>query len=367
MSTVLDARLKVERGDFVLDAAVQLAAGEVLALLGPNGSGKSTLLEALAGLLVPDSGTVTVLGSTLTSREGGAIVGVPPERRRIGLLGQDPLLFPHLSAEDNVAFGQQAQGATRRLALTEARGWLDAVGLAGFATRKPAELSGGQQQRVAIARALAARPSVLLLDEPMAALDVQTAVVMRKLLRDQLTRSGTPAIVVTHDVLDAIVLADRVAILHEGRIIDEGPTARVLGLPRNSFIAALAGLNLVHGTGLGGRAGSDDRSVGIRLLDGRILRGHAGHSGRAAVGPASAVFPPAAVAVSLAEPAPDDELNRWSATIAALEPSSGGIRVRTVEDAGVAAERCRAGDLRIHIDRTFPLEEVPQALAYVGE
>ncbi|GAB3125525.1 ABC transporter ATP-binding protein [Glaciibacter psychrotolerans] len=352
MNTVLDARLRVRRGDFILNAAVRVAAGEVLAVLGPNGSGKTTLLAAVAGLLVPESGAVTVSGRLMTSRTERASLCVPPARRGIGLLGQEPLLFPHLSAVDNVAFGQQAQGMSRRSALSDARGWLDAVGLSGFEDRKPAQLSGGQQQRVAIARALAARPRVLLLDEPMAALDVQNAVAIRQLLREQLTRSGTPAIIVTHDVLDALVLADRAAILHDGRIIDEGPTAQVLGAPRTQFIAALAGLNLVRGTRVrvAGDAGFDAGFDGIRLPDGRILRGHAGRAGHAAVwqgpGPASAVFPPSAVSVSVsvavsvgfAEPVVDDLLNRWSAIISALEPSSGGIRVRTVDDSGVAAE-----------------------------
>lgn len=259
----LEAALLVRRGSFVLDATISVQRGEVLALLGPNGSGKSTLLAALAGLIPPETGTVTVTGRALTRRGPGMPrrnrLVVPPDRRSVGLLGQKPLLFPHLSALQNVAFGQRSLGVRAGDAETDARSWLRAVGLAGLEHRKPAALSGGQQQRVAIARALAARPEVLLLDEPLAALDVQTAAMTRTLLREQLTRSGTTAILVTHDVLDAIVLADRVAILSEGRIIDEGPKERVLGAPRNQFIAALAGLNLVEGVAVG-RVGAAERA-----------------------------------------------------------------------------------------------------------
>ncbi|MEO6827683.1 MAG: ATP-binding cassette domain-containing protein [Microbacteriaceae bacterium] len=363
--TALEARLVVRRGSFELDAAVRVRRGEVLALLGPNGSGKSTLLAALAGLILPQSGTVSVSGRTLT-RVGvpGARVAIAPERRSVGLLGQKPLLFPHLTALQNVAFGPRAAGMPSATAAQDARVWLHAVGLAGFEHRRPAALSGGQQQRVAIARALAARPEVLLLDEPLAALDVQTAALTRTLLREQLTRSGTTAILVTHDVLDAIVLADRVAILAGGRIVDEGPKARVLGAPRNQFIAALAGVNLVEGTvsaeGVGAGVGPTSQPAGAGWMPASIsLAGGWRLVGRAAAGDlgepgaaASAVFPPAAVRIERAnpsgggvpfgsareEPLAMDRTNRWEAPIRSLEPSSGGIRVRTcLNDVAVVA------------------------------
>lgn len=364
----LDAQLVVRRGDFLLDVTLCVKPGEVVALLGPNGSGKSTLLAALAGLLAPESATVTVSGRTLTSRTPtgrnptsrtltsrnptGRDISVPPERRGIGLLGQEPLLFPHLNAEDNVAFGQQSQGVPRADALRQARDWLHAVGLEGYGRRKPGELSGGQQQRVAIARALAAKPDVLLLDEPMAALDVQTAVLIRQVLREQLAASGTTAILVTHDVLDAIVLADRVAILDNGRIIDDGPTARVLGQPRNRFIAALAGVNLVTGT-----AAADGS---LQLEDGRVFTGtHTGTHPDAQESAAepevgaglSAVFRPTAVSVQRMEQEGRDRfhasrrrppVNQWEATVVGLEPSSGGIRIRTDDEAGIFAELAAA-------------------------
>lgn len=245
MSGDLRASVVVRRGDFVLEAAIEVAGSEVVALLGPNGAGKSTLLQAIAGLLVPDSGEVSVAGRVLTSRQPHSrrrdTVFVPSRHRGVGLLGQDPLLFPHLSALQNVAFGQRVQGIRHAEATRSAEEWLGAVGLAGFEDRKPGALSGGQQQRVAIARVLAARPAVLLLDEPMAALDVQTAAAVRILLRDRLADTGIPAVLVSHNVLDAIVLADRVAILRNGRIVEDGETDRVLAAPANRFVDDLSG------------------------------------------------------------------------------------------------------------------------------
>ncbi|MEO8907883.1 MAG: ABC transporter ATP-binding protein [Microbacteriaceae bacterium] len=345
----LQAELVVNRGSFTLDVALSVGDGEIVALLGPNGAGKSTLLAALSGMIAPSSGTVTVAGRTVTRRPtarrrtpgepaSARPVAVPPERRRIGLLSQDSLLFPHLSAIENVAFGRRVQGMPRQEALRDAAEWLQAVDLAEFAARKPAALSGGQQQRVAIARALAARPDVLLLDEPLAELDVQTAALVRRLLAERLRAAGTTTILVTHNVLDAIVLADRCAILHDGRIIDDGPKSRVLGHPKNQFIAALAGVNLVTGV--------SDGAGGVRRRDNSIVYGQLSAGGRVAVGdPVSAVFPPSAVRVRAVGEAPtgatfggDARPNQFIVTVAALEPSAGGVRVRFVEEPELLVE-----------------------------
>jgi molybdate transport system ATP-binding protein len=330
VTVALQAQLRVRRGDFELDAQLRLQRGEILALLGPNGSGKSTLLGALAGLIALECGTVAVAGRTISDTDRG--LAVPPEHRGVGLLGQDPLLFPHLSAIDNVAFGRQSQGFRRTDARAEAEGWLSAVGLRGFENRRPSQLSGGQQQRVAIARALAAQPQVLLLDEPLAAVDVPTASLLRQLLRERLAATGTAAILVTHDVLDAIVVADRVAILQHGRIVDEGPSAQVLGAPSTQFIAALAGVNLVNGTAT--------RDGAMQLAGGRLLHGRFAGSPPPAGTPLAAVFRPSAVEVqphpatgNLGRPA-----NGWDDTIASLEPSAGGIRIRFVGDPQIVAE-----------------------------
>jgi molybdate transport system ATP-binding protein len=328
MTTALEAALVVRRGTFTLDVELSVADGEIVALLGPNGAGKSTLLGAISGLIRPESGRITVAGRVLTERTASARSFVPAERRRVGLLSQDPLLFPHLTAVENVAFGQRAQGRPRADARRDAQEWLDAVGLTDVAGRKPVALSGGQRQRVAIARALAARPDVLLLDEPLAALDVQTATHIRRLLSERLTDSATTTIVVTHDVLDAIVLADRCAIVNDGRIIDDGPKSRVLGHPKNQFIAALAGVNLVEGV--------SDGVAGVVRADGRTVRGHVMGGAIAAGAQASAVFSPSAVSVTAprASVGQDSERpvgNRWNATIEALEPSAAGVRIRVRE------------------------------------
>jgi molybdate transport system ATP-binding protein len=350
VSGALDAQLVVRRGDFVLDVAVRLEPGDVVAVLGPNGSGKSTLLGAVAGLLRPETGRVAVGDRVLTrAGEGTRDAFVPPEHRGVGLLGQEPLLFPHLDARDNVAFGLLAHGARRAVAHRDATKWLAAVGLAGFERRGPAELSGGQQQRVALARALAAQPEVLLLDEPLAALDVQTAALMRQLLRERLRTAGSPSgepgarapmatLLVTHDVLDAVVLADSVIILHDGRIVDAGPTARVLGQPRNRFAAALAGVNLVTGVSDGG--GTVDARV--RLPDGRIFSGTSRGTAAAPGHPAAATFRPSAVSVRTTPPdgsrrAPESA-NYWRASIAGIEPSAGGVLCRLADDQEIVAE-----------------------------
>ncbi|MEL0625908.1 ABC transporter ATP-binding protein [Salinibacterium amurskyense] len=348
----LDATMLVNRGSFSLDASVTVAPGETLALLGPNGSGKSTLLAVIAGLLAPERGTVSVDGRVLTEVPqlggapsgggrpgGGRMTVVPAHRRRIGLLGQDPLLFPHLSALENIAFGLRSHGMKAAEARDRASEWLAAIGMSEFAARKPAELSGGQQQRVAIARVLATEPDVLLFDELMAALDVQNASLVRTLLRECLasrlsaTHTGidgrpptAPAtIVVTHDVVDAMVLADRVAIMEAGRIIDSGAVARVLGEPINQFAATLVGLNVLHGI--------VESSQLVRLADGRGLAvdGVVPEVGAEV----SIAFPPSAVTLRREESAPLQP-SEWPATVELLEPGLKGIRVTLLGDTVVA-------------------------------
>ncbi|GLU90851.1 ABC transporter ATP-binding protein [Agromyces sp. NBRC 114283] len=325
----LVAELEVERGGFRLDAAVAVGPDEVLAVLGPNGSGKSTMLGAIAGHVPLDRGEVRIGGRLLG---GAGAREVPLAARRVGLLGQQALLFPHLSALENVAFGPRAQGAGRRESRAEAAAWLERVGLAGFEHHRPAELSGGQQQRVALARTLAAKPAALLLDEPFAALDVEAAAGMRRLVREHRAALGIPMLLVTHDPLDALVLAGHAAILQAGRLVDEGPIARVLGHPRTPFIAALAGVDLVEGVALD--------AATVRASGGLVLRA-AEPAGLVPGARASAVFAPGAVHVAPgAAPARggDAEANHWSGTVASLEPTGGGVRIVTAEHPGVAVD-----------------------------
>ena len=214
----LDARVVVERAGFRLDVALRVPAGSTTAVVGPNGAGKSTLLRALAGLAPLTSGRVALDGREL-ERAGGVAAGagadarIPAERRGIGVVFQDHLLFPHLSALANVAFGPRAHGVARAGAEERARALLDRLGIAHLADRRPAALSGGQAQRVALARALVLEPPLLLLDEPMAALDAGTRLDVRDLLADELRRFGGAAVLVTHDPVDALALADRILVL----------------------------------------------------------------------------------------------------------------------------------------------------------
>ena len=321
------------------DVALTVQPGETVAVMGPNGAGKSTLLAGIAGLLRPDSGMAALNGRTLFDLGDGKGAWAPPHQRGIALLAQEPLLFPHLAAVDNVAFGPRSAGVSKREAKAQALHWLAEVEAEHLAGRRPAELSGGQAQRVAVARALAADPALLLLDEPLAALDIHSAPLLRRLFKRVL--AGRQAIIVTHDVLDALMLADRVVILDNGRIIEEGPTRAVLERPRSSFAAGLAGLNFIPGI-LDG--------AGVRTSEGLKITGHeeepglhpgllvaSGPSRTAATLPEAAtagpedtgvaVFPPSAVSVFLND-AHGSPRNSFAVTITDLEPHGDQIRVR---------------------------------------
>ena len=281
-------------------------------MIGPNGAGKSTLLGVLSGLIVPDDGEVRLGERTVT----GPGLHVPPHRRGVGLLAQQALLFPHLTAAANVAFGPRAHGVPRKQADARARELLAAVDLAELADRRPARMSGGQQQRVALARAMAPRPALLLLDEPLAALDVDAAPAMRSLLRRMVRDEQQTALLVTHSALDALVLADRVVVLTDGRIVEQGPTRDVLARPRSPFTARIAGLDLVPGT---------VEADGLRTADGTCVAGRL--DGVVAGEPAVAVFPPSAVAVFAEEPKGSPR-NVFRVRLAAIEPREDVVRLR---------------------------------------
>jgi molybdate transport system ATP-binding protein len=331
--TSLHAEVSVRRGPFALDVTIAAHPGEIVAVLGPNGAGKSTLLAVLAGHLVPADGVVRVGERTLTAVWHGRVeTAVRPERRSVGLLGQDPLVFPHLSARENVAFGPRAAGRTAAEARRAAGEWLAAVGLDDLADRRPDALSGGQRQRVALARALAAGPAVLLLDEPFAQLDVRTAAELRELVRDQVRRTRTPTILVTHDVLDAVSLADRVVVLHDGQVVEQGRPLDVLTDPVHAFTAALAGVNLVVGTLVAGPGGG----TVLHGPDGLRLPCDAPPGGRA-----QATFAPGAVVVGAD--------GGWTARVVDLEPGTTGVRLRTTGDVLVDLPPAQVAQLGLHV------------------
>jgi molybdate transport system ATP-binding protein len=241
----LSVDVGVRRGSFWVRAAFEARAGETLALLGPNGSGKSTLVGAIAGLLPPDEGVVRLDGGVLDDVAAG--VRVPPERRPVGVVFQDLLLFPHLSALENVAFPLRARGVARPQARDRSLGWLERLGIGARAAARPRDLSGGEAQRVALARALVAEPALLLLDEPLSALDVGARARIRDLLREELARFPGVRILVTHDPVEASTLADRLVLLEDGRITQVGSPEEIRTAPRSRYAADLVGVNAFRG------------------------------------------------------------------------------------------------------------------------
>ena len=241
MSVLLDGR--VEQGSFTLEVSLPFESGTVTGILGPNGSGKTTLLRAIAGLTPLTSGTLTVDDSDWTS--------LAPQDRSVGLVLADPVLFPHLSATDNVAFGPRSRGVATSTARQRALEELDALGIADLASRKPKALSTGQAQRVALARALATDPAVLLLDESLAGLDPQTRTSVRGVLASRLAHFDGTTIMVTHDAVDALTLADELVFLEDGRLTQRGTPAQVSAAPRSTYAATLVGLNLLPGNATG--------------------------------------------------------------------------------------------------------------------
>jgi len=239
-ATGLRAHVVVDRGPFALDVALDVAPGEVVGVLGPNGAGKSSLLAALAGLLPLRDGRIMLDDEVLDDPAADRFV--EPRRRPVGLVFQDYLLFGTMSVRDNVAFGLRARRlASRRAAHDAADAWLDRMGLSGYGPRRPATLSGGQAQRVALARALATGPRLLLLDEPLAALDATTRVDLRTFLRATLPATGAAVLVVTHDPTDAAALADRLIVLGSGTVDAAGTPAGLAENPPTPYIAQLFG------------------------------------------------------------------------------------------------------------------------------
>ncbi|WP_033821728.1 ABC transporter ATP-binding protein [Kitasatospora sp. MBT63] len=307
----LDALLRVERTAFRLDLALTAAPGETVALLGPNGAGKSTALRALAGLLPLGSGHLRLDGVTLEEPATG--LHTPAEERPVGVVFQDYLLFPHLSALDNVAFGLRCQGLRKAAARAAALPWLERMGLAEHSAAKPGRLSGGQAQRVALGRALAVRPRLLLLDEPLAALDARTRLDVRSQLRRHLAEFEAVAVLVTHDPLDAMVLADRLVVIEDGRQVQSGTPAEIARHPRTDYIARLVGLNLYRGTAAGHTVSLPDG--GPELVTTEEL-----------TGAAFVAFPPAAV--TLHRERPDSSArNVWPATVDGLDLHGDQVRV----------------------------------------
>lgn len=305
----LAADIDVQRGSLHLMVEVTVEPGRVLVLLGPNGAGKSTVLRVLAGLLRPDAGRV-VLGREILD-DPAAGQHVPPYERPIGMVFQDYLLFPHLSTVDNIGFGLRSRRIPKAQARKAAREWLDRVGLAEYAKARPGDLSGGQAQRVALARALIGSPELLLLDEPLAALDARTKLEVRAELRRHLAEYAGAAVVVSHDPIDAMALADEVAVIERGRVVQSGPPAEVARRPRTDYVARLIGLTLLAGTGEGAHV--------------RLESGVAVAVAEPAHGPVYVAIRPEAVAIYPTQPHGSPR-NVWPARVASATPHGSAVR-----------------------------------------
>ena len=319
----LAADVRVDLDGFTLDVGLVVEPGQTLAVIGPNGAGKTTLLRALAGLRALTGGRIELDGTVLD--EPGAGVYLPPERRPVGVVFQDHLLFPHLDARENVAFGLRARGVRRADARRQADEWLGRVGLTARASARPGQLSGGQAQRVALARALASNPALLLLDEPLAALDATTRNDVRRDLRRHLSSFPGVRVLVTHDPVDVAALADQVLVLDGGVVAQRGTPAEITARPRSPWVAALAGTNLFAGETAG-----DGRLV----LDGGATLVVADAVG---AGPVLAVVHPRAVSVHRSRPE-GSARNAWPGTVGAVEAVGDRLRVRVDADPPVVAE-----------------------------
>ena len=334
-SASLDTHIVVERERWRLDVKLDVPAGSVLALLGPNGAGKSTALRVIAGLLPASAGYVRVGERTWEDRPSG--VRLATEVRSIGVVFQDYLLFPTMSARDNVAFGLRAKGLEKTAARDIADGWLARVGLMEQASQRPAQLSGGQAQRVALARALATTPQVLLLDEPLAALDAGTRMSVRGDLRRHLGEFGGATVLVTHDPLDALILADQVAVIEGGVVVQTGTPQEITRNPKTRYVAQLVGLNLFAGK-------SDGTS--IRLTGGAELVTAEAHYGEVFV-----VARPSSISVHRDVPHGSPR-NVWAGTIATVEQHGDLVRlfVNGPPDVAVDVTTAAMAELQLDVD-----------------
>jgi molybdate transport system ATP-binding protein len=315
----LNAEIRVARNGFALDVELDVENAETVAVLGPNGAGKTTLLRALAGL-IPIQGRVALESDVLD--DSTKAIHVPTEQRRVGLVFQDHVLFPHMSVLDNVAFGLRAQG--RRNAAQKAKEMLERAGLGDRSRAMPRELSGGQAQRVALLRTLATEPRLLLLDEPLSALDVTVRAEVRRELSRQLADFRGVRILVTHDPLEAMALADRLVVLEGGRIVQSGTPEEVTARPRSRFTADLAGVNLLRGRGHGDHIELEPGGASLAAPE-------------AGEGDVLAVIHPRAVALYMTKPEGTPR-NVWRGRAEDLDMQGERVRVRVSGPVPLVAE-----------------------------
>ncbi len=309
----LDARIVRRAGSLDLDVSIRVAPGETVALLGPNGAGKSTAVAAISGAEFDGEtdGTTITLGGRHFEHSAGF---VPAEDRNIGVVFQDGLLFEHMTVLDNVAFADRNRGNSRRAARLTARGWLTRLGIDDLADRRPSELSGGQAQRVAIARTLASKPDMLLLDEPLSALDVESRSTIRRVLREHLDEFEGPRLLVTHDPADAFLLAHRIDVIEAGRITQSGTADHIRRSPATPYVAALAGTNLFTGDADAGTVRLHDLDQPLTIADTSLS------------GPVLVTVHPTAISLHPERPS-GSQRNVWSTTVDLVEPLGDTVRI----------------------------------------
>jgi len=323
---VLLVEARTRLGALDLDLAVEVAPGECLAVAGPSGAGKTSLLRVAAGLLRPEHGLVEAGGETwLDTRRG---LDLPPERRRCGYLFQEYALFPHLSAWQNVAYPLRGSDRRRRAAAL-----LDRFGMSALADSRPGTLSGGERQRVALARALAREPDVLLLDEPLSALDARTRAGAVRELGALLRDADVPAVLVTHDFAEAAALGDRVAIVDAGRLLQEGTPSDLAAAPRSAFVADFTGAVVLTGTA----HGAPDGLTHVQLDGGGAVT-----STDRAAGPVAVSVYPWEIAIEPAGEAPHGSTqNRLAAEVLSVTAVGNRVRLGLAGPQPLAAEITR--------------------------
>ena len=322
ISVTLTAQIKLRLGTLGLHADLDVKPGELLALLGPNGAGKSTVLRCLAGLAPIDSGRIVI--DDVVVDDPASNTFVEPSQRSIGFVFQNYLLFEHMSVLENVAYGLRSRKIRKADARRVARQWLERVGLTDYAHEFPRALSGGQAQRTALARALAPDPRLLLLDEPLAALDTGTRSTVRRDLRRHLESFDGIRLLVTHDPIDASALADRVAIVDAGRIVQAGTLTEVTAHPRSRYVADLIGVNLVTGVVTNGVLTTN---AGAHVV---IADAHPGLS--------FAVIRPHSIALIRQPAVASSARNTWAGTVADIDRLGDRVRVSLVGQLPLTAE-----------------------------
>ena len=328
----LTASVALTLGALALDVDLDVDDAGVVAVVGPNGAGKTTLVRALAGLVPLERGRIVVGGTVVEDAEQG--VRVAPEQRGVAVVFQEHRLFPNLTALENVAFGLRATGTPRKVARATAHTWLERVGLSATARRHPGQLSGGEAQRVALARALVTQPKVLLLDEPLAAVDASARAELRQVVRDELRGYPGARLVVTHDPIEAAALADRLVVIEDGRVTQEGPLVDVTARPRSPWVATMVGLNLLEG---------EASHATVRLASGAVVA-----AASAADGPTFVAIRPNAIVVHR-EPPEGSARNVWPGQVDNLYLTGDRARVRITGPVPLIAEVTAAAVAELHL------------------